>query len=109
MKEIALIIGTQNITAPGGLPQGGFPILTSVLRNGITIFILIALSLAAVFIVWSGIQWITSGGDKQKLAAARARLTWTIVGLLVVLFAFAIVAFIGFIFQVDLLNPSALR
>lgn len=107
MRELAVTIGGQDIDAPAGIPHGGLPTVATVLGNGITIFLFIGLSLAAVFIVWSGMQWIASGGDKQKIAAARGRLTWTIIGLIVVFLAFAIVNFIGFIFNVNLLKFGA--
>lgn len=54
--------------------------------------------------VHGGISWITSGGDKNKLQAARAKLTWAVGGLVVAFAAFFIVSIIGYLFNVDLLK-----
>ena len=46
--------------------------------------ILIAAILAFLYLIWGGIQWITSGGDQSALEAARGRITAAIVGLVIV-------------------------
>ncbi|MEX2007504.1 MAG: hypothetical protein WD992_01910, partial [Candidatus Levyibacteriota bacterium] len=53
---------------------------------------IIGIVLTVAFIILSGIQWIISGGDKQKLQAARGRLIYSIVGLIVIAGAFFIVS-----------------
>lgn len=54
----------------------------------------IALILAAFFafywIVWGAFQYIMAQGKKEDLAKARARITWAIVGLIVVFLAYSI-------------------
>ncbi len=69
---------------------------------GITLMILTAIIIAMFFLVWSGIQWITSEGDKQKLQAAKNRLTYTIVGLIIIFLSFFIVSIVGVFFNVPL-------
>ncbi|MFZ2025549.1 MAG: hypothetical protein WAV51_04690 [Microgenomates group bacterium] len=54
-----------------------------------TILILAAL-LAFIFLILGGIQWITSGGDKAAMEAARNKITHAIVGLIIVGAAWAI-------------------
>ena len=54
--------------------------------------------------VIGGMQWITSGGDKTKLEAARKRITYAIIGLIVALMSFLIVNILGYLFGVKLLN-----
>lgn len=51
---------------------------------------MIAGFLAFFWLVWGAFQYITAGGDKNKLAAARGRITWAIVGLLITAVAFLI-------------------
>lgn len=64
-----------------------------------TLLILSAL-LAFVFLILGGIQWITSGGDKAAMEAARNKITHAIVGLIIVGAAWAIMVlvqnFLGF-------------
>lgn len=52
---------------------------------------------ALILIIISGIRLIFSGGDAKKLEGARHTLTYAIIGLVVVLMAWAIVQFIAFV------------
>ena len=45
-------------------------------------------ALAAVFIGWAGIQWMSAAGDPQKMAQARMGIIGTVVGLVIVGVAF---------------------
>ncbi len=55
----------------------------------------IAVFLAFFWLVWGAFQYITSGGNKERLAAARARITWAIVGLLLVAVSFLVAQFLA--------------
>lgn len=52
--------------------------------------LIIAALLAFFFLIMGGIQWITSGGDKAGMEAARNKITHAIVGLIIVGAAWAI-------------------
>jgi len=52
--------------------------------------LIIASLLAFFFLILGGIQWITSGGDKAGMEAARNKITHAIVGLIIVGAAWAI-------------------
>ena len=84
------------------IPMGGIGMLSKVIRNGLTIFIIVALILSIIILLWAAINWLTSGGDKQKLQAARMKVTYAIIGLIIVFSAFFIVSFIGFLFRIPL-------
>ncbi len=49
-----------------------------------------------------GIQWITSGGDKASVEAARGRVTSGIVGIAILLSVFAVVLAVEYFFGVNL-------
>ena len=105
MEYLSLTIpGGQTIEAPKSIPSGGIDVVSKLFKNGFSLMILICIMLALIFIVLGGMQWITSGGDKGKVEAARKKLTYAIVGLVVAFSAFFIVSMIGYFFQVDLLN-----
>lgn len=59
----------------------------------------VAALLVFAYLVWGGIQWITSGGDKGKTEEARNKITAAIIGLAVVAASYAIfllvVSFLG--------------
>ncbi|MCJ7826544.1 hypothetical protein MUP56_02935 [Patescibacteria group bacterium] len=58
-----------------------------------TLLILSAL-ITFIFLILGGIQWITSGGDKTAMEAARNKITHAIVGLVIVGSAWAIMALV---------------
>lgn len=58
-----------------------------------TMLILAAL-LAFFYLIMGGIQWITSGGDKAGMEAARNKITHAIVGLIIVGAAWAIMVLV---------------
>lgn len=93
MKFIALKTpGYDAIELPKGVPDKGlFVSGISAIQVFINLLFLTGTVLALAFIIYSGIQWVTSGGDKQKLQAARSRLTFTIIGLIVIALSFVIV------------------
>ena len=61
--------------------------------------------IAVVFIVIGGIKYMTSAGDTSKVEGAKKTITFSVIGLVVVLAAFAITSFI--IGALDGRNPNA--
>jgi hypothetical protein len=105
MSYLALQLpGGGTIVPPNSVPKGGLSFVQGVFSNALSLMIVAAVVLVIIFIVWSGIQWVTSNGDKGKIAAARARLTWAVIGLIIVLATFFILNFIGYLFKVNLLK-----
>ncbi len=94
-----------NVKPPGGLPSGGFGPSKDSLGNHlvqwffVAVFIIAAL-LALFYFIYGGIQWITSGGDKTKVQAARNKMVYSVIGLIIVFLAFFIVTLIGSLFHV---------
>lgn len=56
---------------------------------------------AVFFITLSGIKFLTSGGNPEKVAGAKKSLTFALAGLIIVLLAFVILKFIAQITGVD--------
>ena len=54
----------------------------------------IAISVAIILIIWSGIKWMLAGGNDEKVTEARKMFVWGLVGFAVVLFAYAAQKFI---------------
>lgn len=62
-------------------PGGSFGIIISSIFR----IVLIGAGLWAFFqLLMAGFSWISSGGDKQALEAARGKLTWALIGILIV-------------------------
>lgn len=78
---------TITIGQPSNIKIGDLGSLISALVG--TLLIVAAL-LAFFYLILGGIQWITSGGDKAGMEAARNKITHAIVGLIIVGAAWAV-------------------
>ncbi len=69
--------------------------LPIIFSNIINWALILAGSATVFLIIFAGIKFITSGGDPKQVQGARQTATWAIIGLLVILFSFAIVNIIA--------------
>lgn len=76
----------------------------TIIGNLITIILILAIVIAVFFLIYGGIRWITSGGDKQAVENARNHIIAAIVGLVIALLAFFIINFVGSLIGVNLTN-----
>lgn len=76
-----------NIPKP---PNFAIENLGKLIQSLIGTLLIISALLAFFFLILGGIQWITSGGDKAGMEAARNKITHAIVGLIIVGAAWAI-------------------
>jgi hypothetical protein len=60
------------------------------------------------YLVWGGIQWITAGGDKANLEAARGRISSALVGMAIIAAAYAIVLLLQYVFGYTILGGVTL-
>lgn len=51
--------------------------------------------LAVVFVIYGGFMWLTSGGDESKIEKAKKIISGAVVGLIIVILAWAIVIFVA--------------
>jgi hypothetical protein len=63
----------------------------------ITLLFVVGIVVALAFLIYGGIKWILSGGDKAAVDAARKHIVAAIVGLVIVVSAFVI---LNFVFQI---------
>lgn len=95
-------IGTQNAFAvvsvniakpPTMIPGNGITIPQIVIFV-LTLLVVVAVIAAIVFLIYGGIKWITSGGDKAAVESARNHIVAAIIGLVVIILAFVILSFV---------------
>ena len=96
--------GYEKIAAPKNVPTGGLTEGAGIIQTLITLAFVTAIVVALFMLVYSGIEWVLSRGDKQKLDAARMRIIYTIIGLVVIFLSFMIVNMVGALFGVELLG-----
>lgn len=75
------------LSALAQLPQAG-PGSWGELGMSVFNFILsLVIPAAIIAIIWSGIQFMTAGGNEARVTKAKGALTWAIIGLVVALIA----------------------
>ena len=87
--------GPQEMVAPSGIPEGiqggletsGTAFFQTIVNN----LIILGSFLALLMVIISGIQWIMSQGDIEKIASAKRRFYFALLGLVIMLGAFFIV------------------
>lgn len=72
--------------------------LLAIINQAINILWVIAIPLSVIMIVWAGIELVSSGGDSKKVASARNRIKYTLIGLVVMILASSTVALVQNIF-----------
>lgn len=76
----------------------------SIISKLITLILIVAIVVAVFFLIYGGIRWILSGGDKTAVESARNHIVAAIVGLVIALLAFFIINIIGGLFGISLTN-----
>lgn len=101
------------IGLPRGQQAGGAPVtgnaggdLGNLISNTITLFFTIGGIGFMIMILWGAVNWILSGGDKEKIAGARKRITTAIIGLVLLSLTFVITIVVGQITGVDALKTG---
>lgn len=74
----------------------GIPTMSGdqLLANGLNLTYFLAGTVAVIVIIIGGIMYTTSAGDAGRVAKAKNLLTYSVVGLVIVLVAFTITAFV---------------
>ncbi|MEK7597900.1 MAG: hypothetical protein AAB441_04615 [Patescibacteria group bacterium] len=86
------------ISPPAAMNVGGDnPVqgLGKFIGFGIQMFILVAGLFMLVYLLWGAFDWISSGGEKEKIAKAQSKITNAVIGIVlvfVVLVAFNLLA-----------------
>ncbi len=92
MKSVYATI--TNPAVPGATGEPGVYI-GNLISTAIGAVIVIAAVLALIYLIMGAFDWITSGGDKQKLESARGKITNGIIGLILVVATWAIITLVG--------------
>jgi hypothetical protein len=70
----------------------------------ITLALVVGAIVFFFILITGAIQWISSGGDKQKLESARGKITSALIGLIILFAVFAIVKLIEGFFGISILT-----
>lgn len=100
MTKLALTLpGYGSIDNPPGLIfSGAQGNLSAIISSLITIAIYVAGFLAFYYLVWGAFQYMAASGNKEQLQKARARITWALIGLIIVVMSYLIARYASEIF-----------
>lgn len=105
MQYLALTIPHYGIiTPPPNIPSGDNASPSTIISWGISILFTVGIVAALIFIIYGGILWITSQGDKTKLDHARRTIIYAIVGMIVMILSFTIIRIVGYLLASDYLQ-----
>ncbi|MCL5095812.1 MAG: pilin [Patescibacteria group bacterium] len=76
----------------------------TLIGNFIGLFIIIAGIMVLIYLVWGGVEWISSAGDKAAIEGARNRITNALIGLGIVVAAWAIMTLTSDFFGLNFPN-----
>lgn len=94
-SKIGEIFG--QINPPAALTNFGFGArgISNFLSNGVILIYSIATIVLIFMILWGAFEWLTSGGDKEKLSSAQKRIINAIIGIILFAVAFAVIRVLG--------------
>lgn len=107
MTDLALTIpGFGDVPVPSGIahiPSRTGPFGENIIQLGISVLIVGAILACLFYIIWGGVEWIRSEGDKEALSIARKRIIYSVIGLVIVFLSFLLINLISFFFGIDLI------
>lgn len=96
--------GIVNKALPDFYNTQGVNAIAKFITSSIGIVFIVAIVSFMFLIAWGAVQWITSGGDKGALQAAQSKITNAIIGLVVLFATYALLATIGYFFNIPALQ-----
>ncbi len=99
IQEVALKLpGGNTIDNPVDNTNVKITDLAGLISPLLNIIFYIATFLAFYYLVWGALQYIMAQGKKEDLAKARAKITWALIGLIVVFLSYTAAKYVSEIF-----------
>lgn len=103
-------IGT--IRPPNSVPTAGAnpsDFVAGLIRGIISLMVILAFIIAIIWIIIAGMRFIFANGDPKTISAAWSSIYWGLLGLVIVVSAFAIIKLVEVFFAIKILSgPFAL-
>lgn len=81
---------------------------TRVISNTIGVMTIIAGIWFVFMFIVGAFGYLTAGGDKQKIGSATSRIASALIGLVIVVMAYALISLIGKLLGFEILNPQTI-
>jgi hypothetical protein len=82
------------VNNPGNI-SGGRDGIVALIISAAQLLTFIFAAVAVLFLVWGGVQYVTSGGDDGRVKNAKNTILYAIIGLVITIVAYAIVGVIS--------------
>lgn len=106
MNLLAVDLG--KITPPAGvLPDtGGDPtnFVAGIVRGGVMLMVIVAFITALIWTIFAGYRFITAGSDEKAVSSAWSQIYWGLLGLVIVVGAFAIINLVETFFDIKIIS-----
>lgn len=92
---------------PGVVPDvGGDPsgFVAGLVRGGIQFLLIVGFIVALFWTIFAGYRFVFSGGDEKAISGAWSQIYWGLIGLVVVVGAFAIIRLVEIFFGVNIVS-----
>jgi hypothetical protein len=96
------VVPPSPVTAIGNGGAG----INVVLNNIVSLFYTVGAVGFVIMFLYAAIEWIISGGEKDKIGSARKRMTWAVIGLAALSLTFVASRVIGGILGVPLFEGA---
>jgi len=111
MKFLAQAVGTINppagaVSIPAGQSETSF--VAGLIRGGIQFLLITAFIVALIWTIFAGFRFVFSGGDEKSVSGAWSQIYWGLIGLVVVVGAFAIIRLVEAFFRVNIVSGGFL-
>ncbi len=106
---IAQVKPLDPIRPPAGLPFTAATAATDTenLVSTIIGFLTVVAGLAfIIYLIIAGFSWITAGGDPEKIKRAQQNITNALIGIIIVVIAYAVTAIVGSLLGFPILRPA---
>ena len=94
----ALAFNGETTNAPSASGISSVGDFYAVIQTAARWLVVFGIIIGAVFIIWGGIQYMTSGGDEAGTEAAKNKIVGGLIGIALVLLAYAVVNIVGSFF-----------
>lgn len=105
MKLAQGAIGKIN-PPPGVVPVPNDPteFVAGIVRNGVSMLLLVAFIVDLLWTIFAGFRFITAGGDEKAVGQAWSQIYWGLIGMLVVVGAYAIIVLVEHFFELNIIT-----
>ncbi len=98
---------TVEISNPPGFRTEDFTTLSSIVTKALPLLFSIAGLLLLAYLLWGGFSYLTAMGDPKKAASGRQRITYAVLGFVIIFISFWLVQIIDYVFKLGVYNPVA--